>query len=390
MAQSIYIIDLQWLGLPEPTTLQEMWMQVEPRLQQEAPVNAKFVDLAQRLVDRFPNPDAEPDDPLAEESVWLIDPVEQAEGHERQVWNLGLPVEQNVQVLHEAVRQATALGLSVLADHLGVAFLPGNKIVPASLQEQWEVLFEDLPAETLEPPQRLTKAHVRKQLKAMLAQRLEPHGFALSKESWVDIHGKKDPDVAFFIRESDEGWQGIYLWWSGRAGIGYECGCAAYGVNFAVQRILRHAGFDVATSRIKGDYEFYLDKVVSLGGLSRVGNKIDIGGDEGLDLEKLDRLFGLVAGPLRELLDEMRSVDGINAVLNERRHQRPGDRVCQHGENLRAALASSHLLENSHFEPLVANAFKHWDADTPHQQSLRDALRKLMDLGSNRVGTPNE
>ncbi len=53
MSHSIYIMDLQAHGLPEPTTLQEMWQQIEPRLQQKAAPNPKFVELAQRIERKF-------------------------------------------------------------------------------------------------------------------------------------------------------------------------------------------------------------------------------------------------------------------------------------------------------------------------------------------------
>ncbi|ROZ61647.1 hypothetical protein, partial [Ramlibacter sp. WS9] len=194
MSQSIYIIDLQAHGLTEPSTLQEMWEQIEPRLQQQADPSSKFVELAKRIEQKFATPD--------EDAEWLNSSVAEAEKLTKAAWNFGLPAEQPAEVLHEVVNQAMQLGLAVLADHLGVGFLPGRKIVPASVSEQWEAFFGPAPEST-----KLTKAQVVKKLKQMLGEKLAPHGFKLVKETQVFKDGSKDTDSGYFRRDLADGRQ---------------------------------------------------------------------------------------------------------------------------------------------------------------------------------------
>ncbi len=150
--------------------------------------NPKFVELARAMLSHFPEADSWPNDPLAE-----------ARSCEDAVWAFSLPDEDLPQVIRLVVKHATALGLVVYGDQLGMAFLPDGRVLPEHLASQWAELGEYLD----KGPKPFSKAQVQKLAAAYLGEALERHGFAPSREA-----GTK---VTTFRRTTSDGVQRIEL-----------------------------------------------------------------------------------------------------------------------------------------------------------------------------------
>lgn len=72
------------------------------------------------------------------------------------------------------VETATSLGLTVLDEQLGMAFLPGGKVVPDERRALWEGLRREM-SESNEPA--VTKAGMRKAMATFLREAVTTHGF---------------------------------------------------------------------------------------------------------------------------------------------------------------------------------------------------------------------
>jgi hypothetical protein len=363
MSQSIHIIDLQAHGLPEPSTLQEMWAQIEPRLQQAAEPNPKFVELAKRIEQKF----AAPDDGAeqgGEESGWLGNPVAEAEKLTKAAWNFGLPAEQPAEVLHEVVNQATLLGLAVLADYLGVGFLPGRKIVPATVSEQWEAFFGPAPEST-----RLTKAQVVKKLKEMLGEKLAPHGFTLVKATQVFKDGSKGTDLGYFRRDLADGRQLIKFSVRRLRHGGLVCTFRGGGVNFTIHQILKAAPLNdyfLMTGEDQFSFEYGFNFVDTEPGLAWtrsefykesspifVPDEFRLEDDDGFRFLHVDKLLDAVTRALVSQLDQMKDVKSIDRVLNKDVSRLPGSHVRKKGGNGHVALVCARLTNDPGFDDIV-------------------------------------
>ncbi|ROZ61646.1 hypothetical protein [Ramlibacter sp. WS9] len=390
MSQSIYIIDLPTNGLPEPSTLQEMWEQIEPRLDLLAEPNPKFVELAKRIEQKFATPD--------EDAEWLNNPVAEAGKLTKAAWNFGLPEEQPAEVLHEVVNQATQLGLAVLVDYLGVGFLPGRKIVPANVSEQWEAFFGPAPEST-----KLTKAQVVKKLKQMLGEKLAPHGFKLVKEAQVFRDGSKSTGSGYFRRDLTDGRQLVMfiVRWLHHGGL--VCWFRGGGVNFTIHQILKDAalnGYFLRTGEDQFSFEYGFNFVDTEPGLSwtrseiykdssplSVHDEFRLEDDEGFRSHHVDRLLDAVAQALVSQLDQMKDVESIDRVLNKEISRSPGSYVRKNGFNGHVALVCARLTNDPGFDDVVKACIRPYSDRTDESAESRKAeIHQLANYLREHVG----
>lgn len=114
------------------------------------------------------------------------------------VWHLSLPADDQVSALRAVVEQATAIGLVVFSEPLGMAFLPTGAILPPEMHGKWTALQAEFEAS---PP--LTKAEVVQLTATLLRQRLAPHGFVprMMGTGWD----------AVFVRPTRDGFQCVQM-----------------------------------------------------------------------------------------------------------------------------------------------------------------------------------
>lgn len=184
-------------GLPEPASLQQAGEQMLALERLARLVNPKFVALGCAMAEHFPvcEPGDAPDD-----AIWPCDPAAEAATVTQAVWAVGIPDEHRVQVAHWVVQQATALGLTVLDDQLGMAFLPGGQVLPVEKAPLWAGLTRDLAAQG----KPFTKADFRKMMVLFLKETLEPFGFVVDKPPTWAI-------AAVFTRRLPDGYQQVNL-----------------------------------------------------------------------------------------------------------------------------------------------------------------------------------
>jgi hypothetical protein len=115
--------------------------------------------------------------------VWQGDPIAIAQSWAGAVWPFSLPDGDRVAVMRALVDQATALGLVVFDDQLGMAFLPGGQVLPTEMASQWA----DLKRQLDDAPAPLTKAEVRQLMATYLREMLKKHGFVPRKSTRWDV-----------------------------------------------------------------------------------------------------------------------------------------------------------------------------------------------------------
>ena len=189
---------------PAPTTFAQAGHTLE-RLETQRPgPNANFIALARVLQDQC----------SGAADAWAGKLVAQAQAWSEAVWPLSLPPDQHLSALRIAVEQATALGLTVLDDALGLVFLPGGQVLPPEMQAQWADMQRQLDA----APPSLSQAEVTQLTATLLRDLLAPHGFAPGPRS-------KDWDVEF-VRPTRDGHQTVAMRITNRYGFRcmFRCG----------------------------------------------------------------------------------------------------------------------------------------------------------------------
>lgn len=105
-------------------------------------VNQRFVELARRMETYRPADDSDGRD----QAVWSSPPLTDARRQVGAVWVIGVLEDERVRAVHFVVESATATGLTVLDDQLGMAFLPDGRILPAHKAQLWQGLTRELAA----------------------------------------------------------------------------------------------------------------------------------------------------------------------------------------------------------------------------------------------------
>jgi len=163
-------------GAASPATLEDAGRTVLALEGQRTGVNPKFVALGRKMSERFSTASAGAS--RREDAVWMSDPAAEAQALDAAVWVVSIPSENRVPVTFFVVETATSLGLSVLDDQLGMAFLPGGKVLPEEKSHLWNGLRQEM-ARNSEP--RVTKADMRKALATFLRESVVKHGFQLDR-----------------------------------------------------------------------------------------------------------------------------------------------------------------------------------------------------------------
>jgi hypothetical protein len=378
MGQGVYIIDLQANGLPEPTTLEEMWTQIENCRDQTVGVNQRFMALAMCLERKFVTNETDSGMSLEELGYPLI----VAQSIESPVWNFGLPSERPIEVLHELVRHAAPLQLAVLVDHLGVGFLPGKKIIPASVAERWAAFYGEAPKS-----KKLSKAQVVKKMKEMLGEKLAPHGFELIKETRVE-RGFTHVDAGYFRRNLLDGWQLIEFYVGTTRHHGLTCYFTGGGVNNTIHTILKSAPLN-DYFKMNGDDQFSFEYLVRLQDTTagkllweRQSMRLNEGHfsvevDDVIQAKRLDILLGDIVQILVPHLDQMTDVVSLDHVLNKEISKLPGSLV-QEGANTHVALVCAHLTSDRRFDDILDAYIKTFGNRTDDlADSRRAEMRQL-------------
>ena len=119
--------------LPTPDTVAQAG-QISLTLQQrKAPINPKFVEFARQLVASYPSQKSDPAN-----AVWVGDPVGEAQTCDDAVFSISLPPVNRLGLLRLVADTATALGLTVYDDQIGMAFLPTGVVLPNEHAEAWK------------------------------------------------------------------------------------------------------------------------------------------------------------------------------------------------------------------------------------------------------------
>jgi hypothetical protein len=357
MSNNLYLIDLAAHGLPEPATLQEFWDQIQPRIEQPAQPNPKFIALADRLADWKP---ASSDDEEDQNPRWPIDPREQAPSLRTAVWVLGLPSDSVAEALHHVVNEATELGVAVLADYLGVGFLPGQKTVSANPEEQWDVFFDDLPEEVLRP-ERMTLPKLRESLREMLAPRLEVHGFKFVNEYLRNRDGSRAVNLQSFVRNCRGGRQATELHtWKAHGRLYFSM--SAVGLIDPVHDLMKTIGVPLVKSIFDGDFGFSLASTMPDADMKSLGvpanseyGACKSGSDE-LDVDAVLRYYAAFERYLIPVLDDATSVQGLHKRLNIECDVPPGSHVRSHGYNRVPAILAAYLAGDPSYRSLLAQA----------------------------------
>lgn len=170
-----------------PTSFDEACRALE-RLQSQRPgPNPKFLSMAQALQSQ----------PIGD-GGWVQALDERAMRLPDAVWNMSLPADGLVQALQAVVHQATALGLVVFSEPLGMVFLPGGGVLPPDMQSQWAELTAQLHASP-----RPNKTEITQLTATLMRKQLAPHDF-------VPRQIEDDWDVQL-VRPTRDGYQSVLM-----------------------------------------------------------------------------------------------------------------------------------------------------------------------------------
>jgi len=308
--------------------------------------NPKFIQFAQKLVERYPS---RPGDPDANDAVWMGNPVDDARNGSEAVFGISLPSHGRSRIMRFVVQAANELGLTVLDEQLGIAFLPGGKVLPEDARDVWKELDE----ETEQAAPAWTKAQARKALVTYMTAALGKHGFVPEKVTGID---------AAFVRQLEPG---------GRQSIRFALQAADGELECTIHFVTT---YDV----VKGLHERFCGKYWVLGGtedslfltLDDLYEAATFRLAGSADLESLGALFEAKAIPV---LDRARTFKGLDALINVegRFPRRAKFRV--------ASLIVARLAGNPNFEAMAEeyrlNFEKHHTEDT--KQKVRQLTAYL-------------
>ena len=301
MSRVLEIIDLEGLGLPQPETIFQLAELIHAKAEERPRPNPKYVELARRLVQIFPTAEAiaAGGDPDADESVWLGDPVEQAK-RAGAVWGIQLPGDRGLSVVHAAVEAGRELGLTMLLDSMGVAFLPDGRVLPEERQEEWDLFMEFGPEEEAPAKEkRPTLPQLRKKLRVLFEQRLAPHGFGQLplEDPTFPVNYRRPVDVG--------GWQQVTF----VADRHHDDFCLPYvllsGQCARVHQILLAALGPAERPRDR-DYTFFLTTLAEMT-VSRIYVNT---------LKQIDQVLELLEQAGLPMLDQARTVAGLDRMYS--------------------------------------------------------------------------
>jgi hypothetical protein len=132
--------------LPGPTTFEAAGQTMQALKNIQAPANLKFVELVQQLLKHHPS---QASDPHCPHSAWGGDPLGDALTGDKKLFCLSLPPANRVELLRLVVDTASARGLTVLDDQIGMVFFPGGAVLPEDRAASWVRIKEQMDSENL-------------------------------------------------------------------------------------------------------------------------------------------------------------------------------------------------------------------------------------------------
>lgn len=131
---------------PEPATFEAAGQTFLALQDTEAPANAKFVSLVQKLLKHHPS---QANNPKCLHSAWGGDPFRDALLTNKRLFSLSLPTADRVELLRLVVENASVLGLTVFDDQIGMVFFPSGLVLPQEHAASWVQIKKQIDSETL-------------------------------------------------------------------------------------------------------------------------------------------------------------------------------------------------------------------------------------------------
>lgn len=131
---------------PEPATFEAASQTMLALQTSGAPANAKFVALVEQLLKYRPSQAC---DPGCTHFAWGGDPLKEAQDNEQAIFSLRLPQADRVALLRLVVDTASAQGLAVLDEQIGMVFLPSGAVLPEGHAKSWALIKAQMDLETL-------------------------------------------------------------------------------------------------------------------------------------------------------------------------------------------------------------------------------------------------
>ena len=356
MSQVLEVIDLDRLGLPRPKTIVELAKLIAARQEDNPGPNPKFIDLARRISALYPSPEAvaASADPEVEASIWVEDPVQDAQ-RAGAVWGVDLPPQGGSKLLHDLIDQGRQLGLTMLLDSMGVAFLPDGQVLPAGRQREWDIFMEMAPEQ-----KHATMGQMLKRLEALCGPRLAPHGYR-------PLPRERKATAIEYRRAVDGGWQQVRFSLVQTYGHFYVL-VILTGQCAPVRGILTAVlGPEVSHWEWEKDYHLYLQM---LGFPKRSRFYVDTP-------EQIEEMFAMLESAGLPLLDRVRTVAGLDRMYSE-----APDTAEWHGARDRrfTALICAHLTRNPRFAEWEARVREFVKKDDENLRSpyRTDNLERLL------------
>jgi hypothetical protein len=296
MSQVLEVIDLERLGLPQPKNIFELAQLIAAQTDDTLGPSPKYLELARGISALYPSPEAvaASSDPEVEESIWLEDPVTDAQ-RACAVWSVDLPPGGGAKLLYELIVQGRRLGLTLLLDSMGVAFLPDGRVLPEDQQDAWDIFLEMAPEQ-----QRPTMGQMVKRLEALAGPRLALHGY-------LPLPREHNATVIEYRRPVDGGWQQVRFSLKQRYDHFYTL-VILTGQCAPVRAILT-AVLEAQVSQFPWeiDYHLYLE-----------GLTVPKHPDFFLDTpEQIGEMFAVLEQVGLPLLDQVRTVAGLDRMFSE-------------------------------------------------------------------------
>ena len=333
-------------GLPEPATLAQACEYYRVLNEKQAPVNPKFIALARQLMAHYPSQDSSnPDD-----DVWVGDLIGQASNCDQAIFAFSLPPVNRLGLLRLVADEATALGLTVFDDQIGMAFLPSGRVLPEVHAAAWAQMKRDMDA----APKPRTKVQMRKHVAAQFLQAFGSQGFEVVKPEHCEIQLR---------RKTDEGHQDIRLFVNGS---GSEFTCDVY--------------FSIVNQRIIAIFEPYAVENQTSGKAMRLKLTDFIapsyGGYPVSSPQEMKSLFDAIQAHAMPVLDMMSNAKGLDQFFHGENPRIRHNSGFWSNSNVRLiALVAACLAGNPQFDELAAGYLKRFkDSSVPGFADRMDQL----------------
>jgi hypothetical protein len=334
--------------LPVPGTVAmagQIWLTLRER---KAAINPKFVALARQLVASYPSQQSDP-----KNSVWIGDPIGEAQTCDDAVFTIALPPANRLGLLRLVADKATAHGLTVYDMQIGMVFLPNGVVLPQEHAAAWALEKQKMDA----APKPKTKAQMLKHLSEYWAPVFGNHGFK---------PGKKSAEGIGFERGIEHGKQTIAVYVDG-SGSEFSCDVHLRVNNEVVTKLFQ----PYANPNKEVEIVIPMDVLVSQ----------PYGGYPIATPEELQRLTSQIETEALPVLDSLRDVKGMNQVFNIDRPEYLLKEMRFNSNLYFVSLIAARLGGNQQFEVLLEQYCREcekWvNKFVERMRQLADDLRKI-------------